>query len=598
MDTNMKYGSAPHATKQRANSRAASSNSDASTASTKQKSGSINSRFDTLPHHATFYSKSASSKAKSIKNAPQSLENSATTSETDSDEETKGNSTADIHPPTTLHRTHLHDSFRSKYSVETIIKVQSFSNAETLPLLREKPALSTVSTRFELYKLIQLASPITFTYILESLPAIISLLLVSHMPCTPTQEYLDGVALSTMFINLTAITFGFGLATAMDTLCSQAFGANQCLKMGVYLQTGMLLLGCMLLPIVLVNYYTAECLMWLGQPPNIALLAGQFSRLSLPGIPCLYLYELVKKLLQAQNIVKPMVSIAILSNVVHITLGVYLTQCTALGFAGAAIARTVASAFLLFALGPYFWSCPQLIKTWWPGWDLRLAVREIGPFLKLGIPGMMMILMEWWSFEIMAIIVGVLPNSVAAISVHSIMVNISTLTFNIYLGISVACNVRVGNCMGANMPRHAKMVANLSLALSLAVSIVMAGLIFVFRTFLSQAFITEPATVDLLYHALLLLLPYQLSDAVNAVLQGVFRGIGQQTLGACINFVVYFILGLPLGTYLAFTFGYGVSGLWIGSNIGMFCGILLALIQIHRTNWKLLSDAAGARSAD
>lgn len=606
----MNYGTAPNPTKKCVNSCAPVSNSDVCIEYAAQNTTSVDRKFDTKTHLTTMCTNYNSAKPISAKNDARnsswrtqpSLENSATTSETDSDDETKKRFSSDVKTNPLLYRNHLQDSCRTKRSTEMIILVSSSqspmsrSNAETLPLLNQNKLESTLTARSELFKLIKLASPITFTYILESLPAIISLLLVSHMPSTRTQEYLDGVALSTMFMNLTAISFGFGLATAMDTLCSQAFGANQNKKMGIYLQTGILLLGCILIPIVLINYYTAKCLIWLGQPPNIAQLAGQFSRLSIPGIPCLYLYELIKKLLQAQNIVTPMVSIAILSNVVHIILGLCLTQCTSLGFAGAAIARSFANGCLLIALGPYFSQFPQSIRKWWPGWNLRLAVREMKPFLKLGIPGMMMILMEWWSFEIMAIIVGVLPNSVVAIGVHSILVNISTLTFNVYLGISVACNVRVGNCMGANLPRHAKMVANLSLALSLGISMLMAVFILMLRTFLSRAFITEPATVDLLYHALLLLLPYQLCDAVNVVLQGIFRGIGQQTLGACINFVVYFILGLPLGTYLAFTFGYGVSGLWIGSNIGMFCGILLALIQIRRTDWRLLSDAARART--
>ncbi|CEG40101.1 Uncharacterized membrane protein, predicted efflux pump [Plasmopara halstedii] len=382
----------------------------------------------------------------------------------------------------------------------------------------------------EVHTLIKLANPVILTYVLEFFPALVSMTLVGHLESPLTKQYLDGVALSTMFLNLTAIGIGFGLATAMDTLCSQAYGAGKPKKLGIYLQSGMIILGITLIPVFFINWYTEALLLLMGQPPKVAAFAGRFSQILLPGIPAIYIYEMLKKVMQAQNVVLPMVYIAGISNVVNLVLGVYLTFYTSLGFDGTAIARLVSEIVLPLCLVPYFMRYPDIPAEWWSGWHAKEAVESLSIFLKLGIPGAAMLLLEWVSFEIMAAIVGWLPNSVIAISVHSVLVNVSTFAFNIFMGISVAANV--------------------------------------------------------LDFSLSLLLP-----------QGVLRGTGRLTLGAYINFVSYFVLGLPIGTYLAFSMDMGVTGMWSGLTIGIFFGCVVSFIKICKTDWKGMTDAALVRTS-
>ena len=46
------------------------------------------------------------------------------------------------------------------------------------------------------------------------------------------------------------------------------------------------------------------------------------------------------------------------------------------------------------------------------------------------------------------------------------------------------------------------------------------------------------------------------------------RGSGRQYIGAIMNFVGYYIIGLPLGITLAIKVKWGVLGLWIGMAAG------------------------------
>ncbi|CAH0520206.1 unnamed protein product [Peronospora belbahrii] len=444
----------------------------------------------------------------------------------------------------------------------------------------------------EVRKLFALAYPVTFTYVLEFFPQLVSMTLVGHLDSPLTKQYLDGVALSTMCMNLTAIGIGFGLATAMDTLCSQAYGAGKPKKLGIYFQSGLIVLGLAMIPVFIINWYTEAFLVMTGQPAQVAKFAGRFSRILLPGIPAVYVYEMVKKVMQAQNVVLPMVHIAVISNLVNLLLGIYLTFFTSLGFDSAAIARLLSEVVLPLCLIPYFMWNPHIPAEWWPGWQAKQAVHHLGTFLRLGLPGAAMMLLEWWSFEIMAAFVGWLPSSVVAISVHSVLVSVSTFAFNFFLGISVAANVLVGNYLGSNKPHHANMASTVGMILSVSLSAVIAIIIIATRYLIPKIFINDAVSIGMAEHALLFLMPYQMCDAINAVMQGVFRGTGRLLLGTYINLLAYFVIGLPFGVYLAFRMDMGVEGMWLGLTAGIFFGCVVSFIKICETNWKSMADAA------
>lgn len=65
-----------------------------------------------------------------------------------------------------------------------------------------------------------------------------------------------------------------------------------------------------------------------------------------------------------------------------------------------------------------------------------------------------------------------------------------------------------------------------------------------------------------------------------------FRGIGWQTRVACVNFVSMWLVCLPLGGYLAFVAGLGLTGLWLGllGAFGIAAAIFLALSCC--INWR------------
>ena len=50
-------------------------------------------------------------------------------------------------------------------------------------------------------------------------------------------------------------------------------------------------------------------------------------------------------------------------------------------------------------------------------------------------------------------------------------------------------------------------------------------------------------------------------------MSGALRGAGKQVSGAVINFICYYVFGLPLGICLALLVNLGVVGMWIGIGV-------------------------------
>jgi MATE family multidrug resistance protein len=55
---------------------------------------------------------------------------------------------------------------------------------------------------------------------------------------------------------------------------------------------------------------------------------------------------------------------------------------------------------------------------------------------------------------------------------------------------------------------------------------------------------------------------------MQVVMGGVLRGSGRQYIGAVVNFIAYYVIGIPIGAVLGLKTNLGVIGLWSGMAIG------------------------------
>nr|GEY08400.1 protein DETOXIFICATION 16-like [Tanacetum cinerariifolium] len=101
---------------------------------------------------------------------------------------------------------------------------------------------------------------------------------------------------------------------------------------------------------------------------------------------------------------------------------------------GATLANSVSLWINVLLLAVYVRVSPSCKKTW-KGFS-KEAFNNISTFVKLAVPSTVMVCLEIWSFEIMVLLSGLLPNPQLETSVLSISLNTCSMIYMIPLGLS------------------------------------------------------------------------------------------------------------------------------------------------------------------
>ncbi|KAL3672958.1 hypothetical protein V7S43_002259 [Phytophthora oleae] len=180
---------------------------------------------------------------------------------------------------------------------------------------------------------------------------------------------------------------------------------------------------------------------------------------------------------------------------------------------------------------------------------------------------MVMMAVEVWAFEVLVILSGVLPGSVIALATHSVLMNVNIILYTAFYGIAVAVSIRVWNRLGADQPKKAKMACNLTLAITLGVSVLFAVLLFSLSDY-SRDF-------------------FSITTRASASPPGLWPG--RQKPAAITNVIGYYGGGIPLGAILAFVADMSVEGLWWGIGFGITATWLALTFLMRFWEWDQLS---------
>jgi multidrug resistance protein, MATE family len=97
------------------------------------------------------------------------------------------------------------------------------------------------------------------------------------------------------------------------------------------------------------------------------------------------------------------------------------------------------------------------------------------------------------------------------------------------------------------------------------------------------AFSPDPAVIETGGTLFRVAAAFQLFDGLQAVATGVLRGTGDTRTAMAANLAGHWLVGLPLGSALAFHLGLGVVGMWMGLSLGLILiGSFLLAIWTRR----------------
>ncbi|KAI9319797.1 mate-domain-containing protein [Dichotomocladium elegans] len=461
----------------------------------------------------------------------------------------------------------------------------SSTATETSPLLESLSRTSTHdrSTWYTEFRWLLFNSlPVVGTYLLQNTLQIACVLTLGRLG--PTELAASGLA--TMFANFSAWSVILGTATALDTLCSQAWtGARDRRQVGVHLQQALLILGIILIPVGLVWWNATRILLGLNQDRVLAEHAGLFLRWFLLGVPAFVAFECVKKYLQAQGIMEASTYAMVVVSPINFGLNYLLVhwEPIALGFIGAPIATAISYWLMLSLLLGYIHFFKGGCSEAWGGWS-REALHGWWPFLKLAIPGILLVCSEWWAFELAALAASYLGT--VDLAAQSVLQTSISATFTIPYGISVAASNRVGNALGGSDGLMAKRASTVALIFAVGFAALNSTFLMVSRHGFGYLFTSDPQVVARIASIMPVCALFQLTDGLCGVGGGVFRGMGRQHIAAWINLFAYYVVALPVGYMLTFRIGWGLIGVWLGLSLALLIGALGECSFLLTTDWN------------
>ena len=99
-------------------------------------------------------------------------------------------------------------------------------------------------------------------------------------------------------------------------------------------------------------------------------------------------------------------------------------------------------------------------------------------YLKIGVPGMLMLCFEWWAFELLAIFTGLI--GVKDLAAEVVIINIVTFIFMLPLGISYAASALTGVYLGERRIILAKRYATLTIVVDVILTSIIVALLGIF----------------------------------------------------------------------------------------------------------------------
>ncbi|KAH9626519.1 hypothetical protein KSS87_010756 [Heliosperma pusillum] len=345
------------------------------------------------------------------------------------------------------------------------------------------------------------------------------------------------------------------MASAVQTVCGQAYGAKKFSSMGIILQRAIILHLGAAVALTFIYCYSGLILKAIGQSTSISEQGHIFA---LGLVPQLYAFAIscpMQRFLQAQNIVNPLAYMSVGVFAFHTLLTWLVIYVFDYGLIGAALTLSFSWWVLVILNAVYILFSPRCKDTW-TGFSVR-AFSGIWPYLKLTLASAVMLCMYYWNWDM-----------------------------QFMLGLAAAASVRVSNELGAGHPMVARFSVMVVNGTSIVISIVFSVVVLVFKVWLSKAFTTDSVVIESVSSLFPLLAISILLNGIQPILSGVAIGSGWQALVAYVNLASYYIIGLPIGCVLGFKTGLGVAGIWWGMIVGVFIQTVTLIILTARTNWN------------
>ena len=411
---------------------------------------------------------------------------------------------------------------------------------------------------------------------------------------------LAAVSLGNSFMFI-AMSIGIGFSTAITPLIAEADASNNFKQAKSTYKHGLFLCTTLGILLFLLVFFSKPLMYLMQQPEEVVVLAIPYLNLVAFSLIPLVIFEAIKQFTDGMSMTKYPMYATLIANIINVVLNYLLIfgkfGFPEMGMVGAAYG-TLASRIIMVI---YLWTLLRYKER------SRKIVRNIKLFtldfsmikkiVNIGSLSAMQMFFEVAIFTSAIWLSGLLgKNSQAA---NQIALNLSSMTFMVAMGLSVASMIRVGNQKGLKNYKELRRIAFSIFLLGILLAVFFALLFFIFHKSLPNVYVdlnditNYKDNIEVLSIASTLLLAaafFQISDSIQVVVLGALRGLQDVKIPTILTFISYWVVGFPISYFLGKEEMYGSFGIWLGLLAGLTTASVLLFIRFNSLTLKLIKE--------
>ena len=441
---------------------------------------------------------------------------------------------------------------------------------------------------------LKLASPVILGMLGHTFVSFVDNVMVGQLGAAE----LAAVSLGNSFIFI-AMSIGIGFSTAITPLVAEADFENNFAKGKSVFKHGFFL--CTVLGLILfLMLLMAKPLMYImDQPEEVVELAIPYLDLVAFSLVPLIVFQAFKQFSDGLSLTKYPMYATIVANILNVAINYVLIfgkfGFPQMGIVGAAVGTLVSRFVMLFFL---WWLLAKKEKSKAYVTNIKLFQLSKQPLKKLtnlGLPSSMQMFFEVAIFTAAIWLSGTLGKNAQA--ANQIALNLSSMTFMVAMGLSVAAMVRVGNQKGLRDYVNLKRIAESIFLVGFIFALVFAILFAIFHKVLPDLYVdlddpnNAADTIEVVKIAATLLVAaaiFQISDSLQVIALGALRGLQDVKIPTIITFFSYWVIGFPISYFLGKEDVYGSLGIWLGLLAGLSVAAILLYIRFNYLTKRLI----------
>ena len=411
---------------------------------------------------------------------------------------------------------------------------------------------------------------------------------------------LAAVSLGNSFMFI-AMSIGIGFSTAITPLIAEADSANNLQQARSTYKHGLFLCTVLGILMFLVVFFSKPLMHLMQQPEEVVALAIPYLDLVAFSLIPLIIFQAIKQFSDGMSMTKYPMYATLLANIVNVVLNYLLIfgkfGFPEMGIVGAAygtLASRIIMVIYLWVLLRYKKRSAQIVK------DIKFFVLDvlmIKRIINLGSLSAMQMFFEVAIFTAAIWLSGLLGKNPQA--ANQIALNLSSMTFMVAMGLSVASMIRVGNQKGLQNYKELRRIAFSIFLLGILFATFFALLFFIFPKSLphiyldlsdTENYVDNMEVLSIASNLLLAAAFFQISDSIQVVVLGALRGLQDVKIPTILTFVSYWVGGFPVSYFLGKEEMYGSFGIWLGLLAGLSTASVLLFIRFNSLTLRLIKE--------